>query len=172
MVLTEKERTLLNDLKSEEKLCIDKYNKYSSEASCGELKNLFSSLEGVEQNHYDTITQILNGNTPSMGMGGSQKPNLQQMSGQNPISQQMSAQSQSSQQMSGQSQSGGQDKTKDKYLCSDALGTEKHVSSMYDTCIFEFKDENVRNALNHIQKEEQEHGKKIYDYMSQNGMYS
>ncbi len=163
MMLTEKETMLLNDLKSEEKLCIDKYNKYSSEASCSQLKNLFSSLGQIEQNHYDTINQILSGTTPSMGMGGGQKPNLQQMSGQGQSSQQMSSQSQSYSQ---------QDKTKDKYLCSDALGTEKHVSSMYDTCIFEFKNESIRNALNHIQKEEQEHGKRIYDYMSQNGMYS
>ena len=28
----------------------------------------------------------------------------------------------------------------------------------------------MRDALNHFQKEEQEHGKKLYDYMSQNGM--
>ncbi|MBE6033591.1 spore coat protein [Aminipila sp.] len=173
MMLTEKETMLLNDLKSEEKLCIDKYNKYSSEASCSQLKNLFSSLGQIEQNHYDTINQILSGTTPSMGMGGGQKPNLQQMSGQGQSSQQMSGQGQASQQMSSQSQSySQQDKTKDKYLCSDALGTEKHVSSMYDTCIFEFKNESIRNALNHIQKEEQEHGKRIYDYMSQNGMYS
>ncbi len=54
----------------------------------------------------------------------------------------------------------------------DVLATEKHASHLYDTCIFEFNDENARNALNHIQKEEQEHGKMIYDYMSVNGMYS
>jgi len=29
----------------------------------------------------------------------------------------------------------------------------------------------MRDALNHIQKEEQEHGKMLYDYMSVNGMY-
>ena len=29
----------------------------------------------------------------------------------------------------------------------------------------------MRNALNHIQKEEQEHGKKLYDYMSQHNIY-
>ncbi|MDE7300442.1 MAG: spore coat protein, partial [Lachnospiraceae bacterium] len=45
-------------------------------------------------------------------------------------------------------------------------------SHLYDTCIFEFKDEGARNVLNHIQKEEQEHGKMIYDYMSTNSMYS
>ncbi|QIB68861.1 spore coat protein [Aminipila butyrica] len=169
MILTEKEKMLLNDLKSEEKLCVDKYSKYATEASCNQLKSLFSSLGAIEQNHYDTLTQILSGTTPAMGMGGGQKPNLQQMGGQQPAA---AAQAQSIPQMSSQAQSGYQNKTRDQYLCTDALGTEKHVSSMYDTCIFEFKDESVRNTLNHIQKEEQEHGKKIYDYMAQNGMYS
>ena len=70
------------------------------------------------------------------------------------------------------SQYSEQDKQKDKFLCTDALSTEKHVSSLYNTCIFECKDTNVRNVLNHIQKEEQQHGEKIYNFMSQNGMYS
>lgn len=157
MILTEKETMLLNDLKSEEKLCIDKYNKYASQACDQQLKNIFSSIGQTEQNHYDTITQMLNGTVPSMNMGSNQKPNFQTNSQQNLT----------------QQQSYGQDQRKnDEYLCTDALGTEKHVSSTYNTCIFEFKDENTRNTLNHIQKEEQEHGKKLYDYMSQNGMYS
>ena len=59
----------------------------------------------------------------------------------------------------------------DKMLCQDSLSTEKYVSSTYDTTIFEFRDTNARQVLNHIQKEEQEHGEKIYNYMSQHGMY-
>lgn len=64
------------------------------------------------------------------------------------------------------------DKQNDCYLCSDLLSTEKHASHLYDTCVFEFKDENIRNVLNHIQKEEQEHGKMLYDYMQVNCMYA
>ena len=45
------------------------------------------------------------------------------------------------------------------------------IHSTYDTTIFEFRDANARQVLNHIQKEEQEHGEKIYNYMSQHGMY-
>ena len=63
------------------------------------------------------------------------------------------------------------DKEADCYLCSDLLADEKHVSSLYNTCVFEFKDTSIRDTLNHIQKEEQEHGKLIYDYMSKNNMY-
>ena len=43
----------------------------------------------------------------------------------------------------------------DKLLCQDALSTEKYVSSTYNTSIFEFRDKNIRQVLNHIQKEEQ-----------------
>ncbi|MBQ8758725.1 MAG: spore coat protein, partial [Clostridia bacterium] len=48
---------------------------------------------------------------------------------------------------------------------------EKEVSKLYDTCIFEFNDDNARNYLNSIQKQEQNHGKMIYDYMAANNMY-
>ena len=51
------------------------------------------------------------------------------------------------------------------------LSTEKHVSATYNTSIFEFSDSGVRSVLNHIQKEEQEHGDKIYKFMAVNGMY-
>jgi len=59
----------------------------------------------------------------------------------------------------------------DKDLCTDLLMTEKYVSGSYDTAIFEFRDPQVRNILNHIQKEEQQHGEAIFKYMENNGMY-
>jgi spore coat protein CotF len=65
-----------------------------------------------------------------------------------------------------------QNKHKDSFLCTDLLSTEKHVSSTYNTCIFEFRDSNIRDVLNHIQKEEQQHGEQIYNYMAQNAMYN
>lgn len=60
----------------------------------------------------------------------------------------------------------------DTMLCKDMLMTEKYVSGAYDTAIFEFTDTNIRQALNHIQKEEQKHGEGIFHYMSSNGMYN
>ena len=60
----------------------------------------------------------------------------------------------------------------DKMLCQDSLSTEKYVSSTYNTAIFEFSNTQIRQLLNHIQKEEQEHGQKIYNYMNQHGMYN
>ncbi len=50
--------------------------------------------------------------------------------------------------------------------------TEKYVSSTYDTAIFEQADSNVRQVLNHIQKEEQGHGEGIFKYMQSKGMYN
>ena len=66
MTLTQKETTLLSDLKSQEQLCVEKYNKYSQMAHDPELKNLFSTLSQNEQKHLDTVTQILNGNEVKM----------------------------------------------------------------------------------------------------------
>ncbi|MDD2573267.1 MAG: spore coat protein, partial [Firmicutes bacterium] len=47
-----------------------------------------------------------------------------------------------------------------------------YVSGTYDTAIFEFKDSQVRDVLNHIQKEEQKHGEAIFKYMESKGMYN
>jgi spore coat protein CotF len=60
----------------------------------------------------------------------------------------------------------------DKDLCTEMLMTEKYVSGTYDTAIFEFRDAQVRDILNHIQKEEQKHGEAIFAYMQSKGMYS
>ena len=63
-------------------------------------------------------------------------------------------------------------KQNDCYLCTDVLAMEKHASHLYDTCVFEFGDANARSVLNDIQKQEQHHGKVIYDYMNTNAMYA
>ena len=60
----------------------------------------------------------------------------------------------------------------DASLLNDMLMTEKYVSSAYDTAIFEFTDSNVRQVLNHIQKEEQQHGEGLFNYMQSHGMYN
>ncbi len=150
MQLTPKETSLLKDLKGQEKLCIDKYNKHASCAVDPQLKTLFSQIAQHEQQHLNTLTQIEGGTVPAMGGGAQNQPTFSERYGiaENP------------------------DKANDCYLCTDLLAGEKHVSGLYDTCIFEFTDVGCRNVLNHIQKEEQEHGKNIYDYMSANHMYS
>lgn len=149
MQLTQREMDLLKDLQGQEKLCIDKYTKHSQAAMDVQLQNLFSEIGQIEQQHLDTLTQISSGTVPAMGGGAQSKPTFNATYG----------------------VSETPDKTNDSYLCTDLLAMEKHASSLYDTCIFEFADDSVRQVLNHIQKEEQEHGKKIYDYMATNSMY-
>lgn len=150
MTLDQKEKDLLKDLKGQEKLCVDKYAKHASCAKDAQLKNLFTQISQNEQKHLDALTQIENGTVPQFSGTDLQQPTFTATYGatENP------------------------DKKNDCYLCSDLLATEKHASSLYDTCIFEFKDENLRQVLNSIQKQEQEHGKQLYDYMSTNNMYA
>jgi spore coat protein CotF len=149
--LTQKETSLLKDLKEQEQVCVEKYNKYAQEAHDGQLKGLFTQIGQIERQHLDTIGQIMGGTVPSMPSGGKQT-RLQFT----PVYNAATA---------------DPNKQKDGYLCMDLLSTEKHVSSVYDTAIFEFRDTNIRATLNHIQKEEQQHGEQIYNYMAQNGMY-
>lgn len=153
MQLTQKETSLLKDLKEQEQICVEKYNKYSTDANDGQLKNLFAQIGQTEKQHLDTVNQIMSGTIPSM------------QSGENKQIQQTFTQTYNR-------ADSNQNKQKDSYLCTDLLSTEKHVSSTYNTCIFEFRDTNIRNILNHIQKEEQQHGEQIYNYMAQNGMYN
>ncbi len=152
MQLTQKEMSLLKDLKSQEKLCVEKYTKYASLALDPQLKELFTGIANVEQQHLNTVTAIEKGETPSQN--GSSGQSFKTVFSSN------------------YGLGDTPDKQADSYLCSDLLADEKHVSGLYNTCIFEFSQQNLRDSLNHIQKEEQEHGKAIYDYMSTNNMYS
>lgn len=151
MTLNQKETNFINDLKSQEQLCIEKYTRYANEACDPQLKNLFTDIGNTERGHLDTLNKLASGTVPAMNGGGS------------------SVKTKASFKASSCNQQG---KDNDKYLCSDALAMEKHVSSEYDTSIFEFCSQDVRNVLNHIQKEEQEHGEELYSYMAVNGMYN
>ena len=149
--LTQKERMLLEDQKSHEDVCIKKYNDYANMAQDPQLKQLFQTYAQQEQQHLNTINQILSGQVPSMG----------QQQGQ-----------QSGTQNSPQVGSTGPNNQNDAMLCRDILMTEKYVSNAYNTAIFEFRDTNIRQALNHIQKEEQQHGEGVFNYMQNHGMYN
>lgn len=148
--LTQKEMYLLNDQKSHEELCIKKYTNYANLAQDPVLKNIFTKHAQQEQQHLNTINQILSGQVPMMGQQQSQQQNTQ---------------TQSTSQTSMNNQ-------QDLDMCYDLLATEKFVSSTYNTAIFEFNDHNIRLALNHIQKEEQEHGEEIYRYLKSKGAYN
>jgi spore coat protein CotF len=155
--LTQKEKLLLQDLKSQEELCIKKYSKYMNEAGDEVLKQLFRQLGMNEEQHLNTINQILSGQTPVMQSGGQAQG--QQQSGQ---STQFTPTSDLKSPNASQ---------KDFDLVQDLLSTEKYVSATYNTAIFEFNNSQIRKTLNHIQKEEQEHGELLYNYLKQNNAY-
>ncbi|GEP63864.1 spore coat protein [Clostridium beijerinckii] len=151
--LTQKEKMLLEDQKSHEEICIQKYSNYANQVQDPQLKQICKNNEQIERSHLNTINQLLSGNVPQMN---------QQQGGQ---------QKQGDDQNVNKSQSTTSNLS-DKEICSDLLMTEKYVSGAYDTAIFEFKDTEVRDVLNHIQKEEQKHGESIFKYMESKGMYN
>ena len=155
MKLTQKESMLLQDLKTSEEICIEKYGQYAKKAEDQALADLFLTIQAKEQEHLTTIESLIGGTVPLMA-GGDMGTKSNSQPGQ-------------CQPGDGRAASKSNSKT-DEYLLKDALDTEKHISSVYDTCIFEFTDAGARQTLNHIQKEEQEHGQMLYDYMACHGM--
>ena len=152
--LSQKERMLLEDQKKHEEMCVQKYTNYANQAQDPELKQLFKTYAQEEQEHLNTVNQILSGQVPNMQQG--QNNQQKQQSNQN---QQKTSQ-------------GTLTNQSDATLCADLLMTEKFVSGAYNTAIFECVDTKVRDTLNHIQKEEQQHGEGIFNYMNSHGMYN
>ncbi|MDY5311579.1 MAG: spore coat protein, partial [Oscillospiraceae bacterium] len=132
MQLTQKEKELLKDLKGQEKLCVEKYSQHAAAANDEQLSRLLNYLGGVEQRHLDIITKIDSGEIPQPAAG--------EAAPKNDFKQTYSV-------------SETQEKKNDCYICSDLLATEKHASALYDTCIFEFKNEQLRTVLNSIGNE-------------------
>ena len=124
MQLTQKETSLLKDLKTQEKLCAEKYEKYSAQALDSQLKTLFSGIAETERHHLSMLEQIEGGTAPATTGGSKAQPSFS----------------------AAYSVADTDAKKHDSYLCTDVLTI--------------------------IQKEEQGHGKAIYDYMSANSMYS
>ncbi|WP_353894050.1 spore coat protein [Proteinivorax hydrogeniformans] len=184
ITLSQKEESLLNELSQHEELCIEKYTNYAQKAQDPQLAQLFQSLAQKEQQHYDSVQTLLQGQIPQNAQGGGQQGQSQQGSGQQGQSQGqgqgMQGQQNQSGQMSQQQGSQGsqqssqsqQQNNPDSSLLEDMLMTEKYVSSYYDTAVFEMSNSQVRQVLQHIQQEEQQHGEEIYNYMSEKGLYN
>ncbi|MCR3922617.1 MAG: spore coat protein [Firmicutes bacterium] len=169
MQLTQKEKILLEDQKKHEEMCIKKYREASQKANDPQLKQLFSTFAEQEQQHYQTVEQIINGQVPAMQQGSQSGSQSSQASSKMGKQQRFQGEQQAGLNMS--SPTTGLASQEDADLCNDLLMTEKYVSGAYDTTIFECTDSHVRQTLNHIQKEEQQHGEGIFNYMQQNGMY-
>ena len=151
MAFTKKEQSLLKDMQNEEKLCAEKYRRAAENAHDAKLKHIFEKLEQAEQNHYDTVTQMLNGTVPSL-----------------PGQSKMPARGKAAKDL--KSAAKRAEKQQDAYLLADLLATEKYVAGVYNTSVFEFSDAKARGVLMNIQQQEQQHGKEIAEYMQTNNM--
>ena len=151
MILSEKETAAIEDLRTQEQSCINKYAMYQKEAKDPVLRELFQKLEKDERKHYDSLTQVLEGRVPScdcndsMGRDYNPKATYDQMTN-------------------------SEDKKHDCFLATDCIGTEKLVSGEYNTDVFVFGDSSIRKRLADIQIEEQNHAEMLYKYKTVNGM--
>ena len=104
-----------------------------------------------EQKHYDTLGQVLNGDVPCCDCNDSRGKDYA------PTATYSTA-------------GDSEDKQADNFLVTDCIGTEKMVSSEYNTNVFRFGEPSVRKLLADIQVEEQNHAEMLYKYKTVNGM--
>ena len=151
MILKEKERTAIEDLRTQEQTCINKYANYAKQAKDPELKKLFETLSAKEQQHYDTLGQVLEGNVPDCDCNDRDGLNY------NPTA-------------TYDAMTNSEDKKADCLLATDCIATEKLVSSEYNTDVFIFGNSKLRKLLADIQIEEQNHAEMLWKYKTANGM--
>ena len=149
--LKENEKILIKDLQDQEKTCMEKYEKYAGLAKDPVLKDLFNTLKSDEEDHYNSLSQLMTGNVPAVNAentGGKEYNPAPSYTG----------------------NINSQDKDNDCFLCTDSIATEKYVSSAYNFDLFQFGDPDARILLNHIQTEEQNHAEMLYKYKMANQM--
>lgn len=151
MVLTEKETTSIQDLQTQEQSCVQKYERYSKEAHDPVLRDLFTELQEDEQRHYDSLGQVLTGKVPTCNCNDSRGKNYSPRATYDQLT-------------------NSSDKKEDCFLATDCIGSEKMVSSEYNTNVFNFGESNVRKLLADIQIEEQVHAEMLWKYKTVNGM--
>lgn len=151
MVLKEKERMVIEDLQTQEKCCVEKYTMYAEQAKDPELKKLFETLKDKEQEHYDSLTQVLSGTVPECNCNDSDGREYEPKAAYTSMSE-------------------SEDKKNDAFLATDCIGTEKLVSGTYNNEVFAFGDSSLRKLLADIQIEEQNHAEMLYKYKVANAM--
>lgn len=151
ITLSEKQKDLVTDMQTQEELCIQKYTFYMNSAKDPELKKLFGTIKKEEEQHYQSLGQLLQGICPSVNSKDSEAKNYQPSPTYGTLSE-------------------SEDKAHDQYLCTDSITTEKYVSGVYNNDLFAFGENNIRTLLNDIQTEEQNHAEMIYKYKTANHM--
>lgn len=151
MVLTEKEKTTINDLKTQEQSCVDKYTKYSTEAKDPVLRELFETIAKDEQKHLDSLEKVLSGNVPDCDCNDTKGKMYEPKATYDSLS-------------------NSEDKKHDCFLATDCIGSEKLVSGEYNTDVFVFGNSEIRKLLADIQIEEQNHAEMLWKYKTANAM--
>ena len=156
MILKEKERTVIQDLQTQEKSCIEKYGKYAQQARDPELKSLFQTLQKKDAGTFSLTRRLrnlcLSGTVPQVNCNDSDGRDYQPKAAYTSV---MSS----------------EDKEHDAFLATDCIGTEKLISGEYNSDVFAFEDSGVRKLLADIQVEEQNHAEMLYKYKTVNGMF-
>lgn len=150
-ILKEKEITAIKDLQTQEKTCIEKYKRYAQQAKDPVLKELFQQLSGKEQEHLNSLSQVLEGKIVECDCNDSDGKNYQPKATYTSMSSQ-------------------EDKQSDCFLATDCIGTEKMVSGEYNSNVFIFADAWLRKLLADIQIEEQNHAEMLFKYKTVNQM--
>ena len=151
MALNQKEESLIKDLQEQEKLCIQKYTRYAEMAHDEELKNLFNTLRENEINHYKALQAIKDDDTTT--------PHIKHLNAAEYAPKGVHTK-----------ECNSREKEDDAYLCTDSIATEKFISTSYNEDLFQFASSAVRDTLNQIQTDEQNHGEMLYKYKTANGM--
>ena len=149
--LSEKEKYILEDLKSQEKLCIQKYAFYEQMAYDPELADLFARIKKAEQKHLKSLNEVLNGNVMDSDVNDSAGENYKANTEYH-------------------SNSITEEKDHDSFLCTDAITMEKYVSGAYNFDLFQFGNSKLRKLLADIEVEEQNHAEMLYKYKKANTM--
>ena len=149
--LTEKEKYILEDLKSQEKLCIQKYAFYEEMAYDPELSDLFSQIKQSEQKHLNSLNAVLNGEVKDADVNDYSAANYIP-------------------QKDYHANSNKAEKDHDSFLATDAITMEKYVSGAYNFDLFQFSNNALRKLLADIEVEEQNHAEMLYKYKKANMM--
>lgn len=183
-MLTQREKLMLKDALKHEKICIAKYGGYARSFQDMELAQMFDSIKKQEEKHAQTISSLLRepaaGTQTKMevgqiGMGQAimnQAGTGQAGTGQTGISETRLGPGNTDEPATTASQARAITGLSDQQTLEDMLMTEKYVADNYNMSVLESASPQVRQALQHIQKEEQQHAEQIFNAMNERGWYN
>ena len=171
--LNQKEQQYLQDAKKHEELCVAKYSNYAQDTNDQNLKQLFGWATQVEQSHLDSINQLLQGQIPANLSQGQQQQQGQQQNSLASIQSQIGLGQINSSQMAAQGATNNNQTgmLNNQTVCEDMLTIEKQASALYENALLETTNDQLRQAIRHIQKEEEDNAFAISQYMQQQGWY-